>query len=432
MMIFRNSILILLALAFTNVGSRPTNFLASNELNSDSSMEKLWQGTASFKPSLQLQIESNGAVAKTVANPNLMNSGTQIVAMSKFIPTSNIWYLFNREYLYGIPGPANCPPNSPLARIVVRSSQDLGLTWSPETVIAEPNVAAGECKLVDGHAFYDLDSNTWHYISQMLTGLKSSTAVPHTWNINHYTLPGRSPMSRFTADSANPVVKSGQLWSKICGPHKSCPPGTSSEGTPEISFKTNGYYYVTFHGAISTSTVWGYRGAAKTADFHTWLTHSDDPADSNLPDDALWSKQDCAGWKVSWAPTTGCVGGGHASTLVTPSFTYMLIEAPDLSLACTPGQNWVIGLVRAPNVSAGGGSRRLAASGHWQQYEQNPIMNEHNKYPCSIQYQRFFVDGGQVYLTYWTLETIGSTPTGSLDNRTSFFHIAKLTPDASR
>jgi hypothetical protein len=427
-MLMRSSILTLAfaGLLFTNAGSEPTPRHASNRLYADSLVEDLWRGTASFRQILQLQIESNGRVASRVAKPNLMNGGTQIVAMSNWIPKSHTWYLFNREYDYGATQPANCPGSIVPARIVVRASQDQGSSWSPETVIAEPDFAAGECEIVDGHAFYDADKNTWHYISQMQAGLASSVAAPLTWNINHYSLVGRSPMSRFTPDSSNPVVKNGQLWTKICSAGKSCPERTEQEGTPEISFKEKGYFYVTFHGAYGTSPVWGYRGIAKTTDFHTWLTHGDDPADSNLPDDALWSKRDCAGWNVLWNATTGCIGGGHASTLMTPKYTYMLIESADLSLACTAGQNWVVGLVRTPND---GKPQRFVASGHWQQFGQNPLINSHKNYLCSIQYPRFFVDGGKLYLIYWTLATIGSTPSGAVDNQGSYFHVARLESD---
>jgi len=293
-------------------------------------------------------------------------------------------------------------------------------------VIAEPDVAAGECELVDGHAFYDPGTNTWHYISQMYTGKTSSNAVPLTWNINHYSFVGEVPLSRFTADSANPVVKNGQLWSQICGPTKSCPNGTNQEGTPEIIFKLNGYFYVTFHGVFGSNPFWGYRGIAKTADFHRWLTYKDDALDSNLPDDALWSKRDCAGWHIAWSAASGCVGGGHASVLITPSYTYMLIESSDLSLACSAGQNWVIGLVRTPIRTSNVASHYIVETGRWQEFAQNPLINAHNNYPCSIQYPRFFVDRGNLYLSYWTMETVDSTPFSALDDRASFFRILRL------
>ena len=108
------------------------------------------------------------------------------------------------------------------------------------------------------------------------------------------------------------------------------------------------------------------------------------------------------------------------------------INSCDLSLGCTPGQNWVVGLVRMSNVTAQGQAQRFAASGHWEQYGQNPLINARNNYPCSIQYPRFFVDGGQIYMTYWTIATIGSTPIGLPDNRTSFFRILQLNADARK
>jgi hypothetical protein len=422
--------MLFVALLFLGGESWSASFQAGNQLDIDAPAENMWQGTASFKEVRKLQIQSNGPVASTVAAPSLMNSGTQIVAMSNFVPTSKTWYLFNREYVYGAPQTANCPSNFSPSRIVVRSSEDSGETWSPETVIAEPNFSAGECELVDGHAFYDRDTDTWHYISQVRTGLTSSNSAAQSWHINHYTSAGQNPMSRFGADPGNPVVKNGQLWTPICRSSKKCADGVDEEGTPEISFKADGFFYVTFHGASGAAPFWGYRGIAKTTDFHRWLTHADDPADTNLPGDAIWSKRDCADWKVPWKSATGCVGGGHASTLFTPAHTYMLIESSDVSLACTAGQNWVIGLVRTPTSSAKGNSQRFVASGHWEQFRQNPLLNAHNYYACGIQYPRFFVDGKQLYLTYWTIETIGSTPDGLPNNQTSFFRIAQLTSEA--
>jgi len=419
------------ALLFFSAESRSASFQAANQLHLDSAVEGLWRGTASFKQVLKLQIQSNGAVASSVAAPILMDSGTQILAMSNLVPSSKTWYLFNREFFYGAAQPANCSTDASPSRIVVRSSEDSGQTWSPETVIAEPDLSAGECELVDGHAFYDRDTNTWHYISQVWMGFTSSNSAAQSWHINHYTLVGRSPASRFSQDAANPVVRNGQLWAAICGTGHSCAAGIHDEGTPEISFKARGYFYVTFHGISGSSPISGYRGIAKTMDFHKWLTHADDPADTNLPDDAIWSKRDCAHWNVRWQAATGCVGGGHASTLFTPTYTYMLIESSDLSLACTAGQNWVIGLVRTRVSSTKGDSRRFVASGHWEQYGKNPLMNAHNNYACGLQYPRFLVDGNRLYLSYWTIETIGSTPAGLPNNQTSFFRVAQLTSDGN-
>jgi hypothetical protein len=396
----------------------------------DALLEDLWEGKASFKEIKRLQIQTNGPVAPIVSHPTLMDSGTQIFAMSNVDSASQLWYLFNREYFYDAVQPANCPNGVSPSRIVVRSSEDRGDTWSNEVVIAQPNVAAGECEVADGHAFFDAETNTWHYIAQVYFGLASSAAPPNTWHLDHYTLGGRNPMAHFAPDPANPVVKSAQLWDAICGDGNACPAGTREEGTPEISFKTNGDYYVTFHGAYGVNPTWGYRGIAKTSDFHGWRTHADDAADPYLPAGPLWSQRDCASWNVSWSRTTGCIGGGHAGSLVTPAYTYMLIESADLSLSCTPEQNWVIGLVRAPKFSGSGKPQRFVASGHWQQYAKNPLIDSHNHHPCSIQYPRFFVDGSRVYLTYWTIETKGSAPSGALDDRASFLRIAQLVSNA--
>ena len=83
-----NMSLLLAALLVLSGECRAESFQAANQLNTDSPTEDLWRGTATFKEVRKLQIQSNGPVASTVAAPILMNSGTQIVAMSNFVPTS--------------------------------------------------------------------------------------------------------------------------------------------------------------------------------------------------------------------------------------------------------------------------------------------------------------------------------------------------------
>lgn len=406
-----------LALLLLTAGvAQAAAFVAGNELQSDEALDRLWQGTGRFEPILQLQIESNGAVAPSVPHPSAMDLGTQLLAMSDAARARPDWYLFNREYDYGVAQPPNCPANAPLARIVVRVSHDRGRTWSSATVIAEPDVAQGECELVDGHAFYDVPARTWHYLVQMRSGRQTPRGRPETWNINHYSASGPDPMRRFTPDARNPVVLGGQLWRGICAAAGTCPTDTADEGTPEISFKQGGYFYVSFHGAAGNPVIRGYRGAAKTADFHAWITHREDPLDARLPAGPLWSPRDCAAWSVAWY-AGGCIGGGHASTLVTPRYTYLLIEAPDRSLGCTRAQHWPVGLARTPNSGPPPGAPRLASSGHWQQYPGNPLLMQAGEVPCNIQYARFFVDAGQLYLSYWTMADT---------DRQTFLHVARL------
>ena len=355
-------------------------------------MDQLWNRSASFQPFVNMQVQTIPTTG--LAFVDGMDEGTRI------IPANGKWYLFSREYSYA-PNPPQCA--SDFSRIVVRGSADHGKSWSPEVVIAEPNLARGECALADGHAYWDADTGTWHYLVQML---KSDGA----WNIDHFSLQSANPMASFVADLANPVVKGGALWSAICGQGKSCPSGTIDEGTPEISLKTNGLYYVTFHGvnigAGSPQVITGYRGIATTPDFHTWTTSG-----NGLPNDAIWSSRDCQGWNISWSATTGCVGGGDASTLITSQHTYMLIESSDISVGCVAGQNWAIGLVRAPTV---------AASGQWEQLPSNPLMSATNGAPCGVQYPSLFTDSGQVYASYWTLGTTGA------NDPNTYFHIARL------
>ncbi len=364
----------------------------------DRLMDQLWRGAARFSPFVNFQIQT--VPDKGRPFPNGMDQGTQIV------PLNGVWYLFNREFDFA-PRPPQC--QRVFSRIVVRKSTDHGRTWSNEVVIAEPSLEQGECGLADGHAYWDSDTQTWHYLAQMLS-------VSPSWNDDHFTRRGTDPMGRFDPDPGNPVIRRGALWSRICGPEKSCPSDTLDEGTPEIVKKANGFYFVTFHGVRAEGVAHtsngvrprfvGYRGIAKTRDWHTWITD-----DGDLPNDAIWSPRDCRDWKVGWSPETGCVGGGHASTLITQNYTYMLIESADLSLNCTAGQHWVIGLVRA---------RGFKASGEWHQWPSNPLLKSDNGELCAIQYPRLFKDAGSIYLSYWTVG-----PKGGQDPNT-MFHIARL------
>lgn len=164
----------------------------------DRLMDQLWHGTASFRPYISFQIQT---VPDKGRQPffNGMNEGTQIV------PMNGVWYLFNREYDFA-PRPSGCTHD--FSRIVVRKSTDLGHTWSKGVVIAQPNVAEGECALTDGYAYWDSDTQTWHYLSQVL----SSKGI---WNMDHFERQGADPMGAFEPDPGNPVVKGGMIWSRI-------------------------------------------------------------------------------------------------------------------------------------------------------------------------------------------------------------------------
>jgi len=237
--------------------------------------------------------------------------------------------------------------------------------------------------VLDGSTFFDVETRTWHIIAQCRGG-----GGDRRWNLCHYTHNGDSPMSTFLPDKRNPVVAGGELWSRIChGSGKACDPEhTKDEGTPDIVFKRGGYFYVTFHGfnyAARTS----YRGVAKTSDFNNWILSAPD-----LPIDAMLGPENRAAWEPN------CVGAGMSTTLVVGGYQYMAFEAPTKTLICTNGQNWEIGLVRAPASTF-----PSWRSGGWQQFPGNPLLIPTWPGPdsrCEIQYPRWIMDSSGVYLLY--------------------------------
>jgi hypothetical protein len=167
------------------------------------------------------------------------------------------------------------------------------------------------------------------------------------------------------ADAHNPVVTGGSLFSRICaGSGKHCTPGTVDEGTPQIvEIDSAGAFVVTFHGYDygANSAV---RGVARTNDWLNW-----DTAGGGLPNDAIFSKDDCNQWNMPWA-AGGCIGSGEASILRAPSgYMYEIIEATDVSLMCKLDagvQWWPMGLVR---------SRTFAPSPQWEEFGQRGAVS---------------------------------------------------------
>jgi hypothetical protein len=298
------------------------------------------------------------------------------------------WYAFNRE-------PArNLNPKQltkcdlvgrSLLQVVVRKSTDRGVTWSDPVVIAAPSEvesAPDFCEIVDGGAFFDPETDTWHYLGQCLNETSN-------WNLCHYTREGSSPLGLFDRDSANPVVIGGQLWNKICSRNTNlCPVDMRDEGTPQIITKNgDGYFYVTFHGAEYADINIGARGAARTMDFSHWQTVAND-----LPGSAMLSIRDCQQWRANWKDGT-CIGEGAGKILRSGMFDYTLVEAADRTLACRPEQIWVFGLLR---------NSWLGPSGTWQNYPDNPYVRNENRSPvgCSLQYMNLIRDRGELFLEF--------------------------------
>jgi len=82
-----------------------------------------------------------------------------------------------------------------------------------------------------------------------------------------------SPIGAWVVDPKNPVVRSGELWSRICsGNGKHCDVGTAHESTPQIIEKrADGLFLVSFQG-YDVKLKRGVRGVALTPDFATWFT----------------------------------------------------------------------------------------------------------------------------------------------------------------
>lgn len=327
--------------------------------------------------------------ASTFPTPQMDPSLTAMWNVGTYIkPLDGVWYVFYREGFYA-PTPAFCNNIVPLTRIAVRNSTDMGKTWSMPSAVALPgNTTYDNCAALDGAPFYDEETDTWHYLAQCIGNNRR-------WSLCHYARAGRNPMAGlFTPNPKNPVVQGGQLWSRICaGVGKHCTLTMYDEGTPEIVQKANGWFYITFHGWDAPNNR-AARGLARTRDFVTY-----DVQGYDLPDDAIFSPLDCNQWNISWNPKSLCVGGGEGSMVRSGDYFYHLIEAPDGTLNCdvTLGeQNWVLGLLRSPALSA--------RSGEWEQIHFNPAFKPAKKYGCGLQYHRVFRDGDDYFFSMFVLD----------------------------
>lgn len=345
--------------------------------NSLPTLEDFWNGQAFFEFKNKFAFPTEGGDQWAWLGANW---GTDLVVKD------GTWYIFTREFLLRSQKPSYCPGD--VARIVVRQSTDRGRTWGNRTVIIEPSEGKPyECNATDGDAYFDSQTSTWHYLFQCMKR-------DNRWHVCHATKQGNNPLGRFDDNPANPVIKNGDLWKRICDTSsddcyniaKGSPLGyVGDEGTPEIIEKRDDAFYVTFHGYDGLN---GYRGITRTRDFLNWeLVNSD----------AIFDKNDCQVWNVPWK-NPGCIGGGEATVLKDSGFYYMLIEAADTNLFCTENQNWVFGLLRSPNLEAT----------KWENMADNQsaiIFNSQEKQangntvPCGVQYGRLFKDSDkQIYL----------------------------------
>jgi hypothetical protein len=285
------------------------------------------------------------------------------------------WYLFNR-----VERPGTCPSGEPRLGVQVRESRDRGATWSAPVIVLDPTPgSAWSCAASDGDAFYDEARGKWLYLFQCKPDGGG-------WNGCYAERAGRSPMGPFAANTENPVIRAGDLWGAICDAEDDCGHRTVvDEGTFNVFDYDGRYFWISFHGSDG---VHGYRGIAKTPDFGRGSYVVDRP-DEGVPSDGILDAGDAVGFQEQWAPS-GPIGAGAGTIVHERDHLYTLNEFPDISLRCTNGQNWDLGMFRSDST----------ASVHWEPFPRgNPIVAssrapETNGQPlgCNVLYPTLFRD----------------------------------------
>jgi hypothetical protein len=301
------------------------------------------------------------------------------------------WYLFNRVTLA-----EDCPGRGPKLGTQVRASTDRGATWSAPTPILSPTPGTPwACAATDGDAVYDASAGTWRYVFQCLDEGRG-------WSGCYAERHASTPLGRFAPPSAamNPAIPSGALWGPICDdPGDRCtqPPGSPrfvDEGTYDVLPAPDGGWWVGFHGTDGTH---GVRGVARTTTFRAGDWQVDGAG--GTPTDAILTAADAAGWRETWR-AGGPIGAGAGSMLLEDGWYYQVGEFADVSLGCTRGQAWDLGLFRTRQLS----------STSWEQYPAgNPLVYSSRapgdaveSGPCNVQYPDLFRDPstGVTYLMY--------------------------------
>jgi hypothetical protein len=318
-------------------------------------MDDLWDGRAQFNPIAKVNFPFNA--------DGYIGSANQVVAVN------GVWYAILRRQ-YNVTSPI-C--DGVRVDQVIMSSRYKGKTWSGPYTIVQANSQV--CQYTDGSIYYDAQTNQWIALTQCLMTADSK------WNMCAFTQAGADPTAgAWFGNPSNPVVRGGSLWSRICQESGKCPTSVSDEGTPHILTKRNGFYYVSFHGFLNPR---GFRGMAKTMDFVNYVTSAPD-----LPSGPIYDDSTCN------PIIPGCIGGGHASMLGSPNYTYMLIEAPTRTLICEKDQSWTFVLARTSNL--------YQSQPGWSHFQNKSFLVNQLKSPigCHVAYANLFVDNGQIFMTF--------------------------------
>lgn len=269
-----------------------------------------------------------------------------------------------------------------------RKSTDKGLTWSLPIKVIEPTAGTPWSRMAtDGDFYYDATTNKWRCLFQSL-------AESGGWTCSYVERQGKDPMGIFSTPSNfnNPAINGQEIWNQIANrPDKNCVKLSGGkikqifdEGTPEIIFQSGSTFYITFHGAAWVgSSIYGFRGIAKTDDFQTYI-----PA----AQDCILSAYDSNKWNVAWQGdlngNAGSIGVGASTCLKEGAHWYTLAEGADKSLLGTDGQNWTFGLLRSPTVT----------STTWENWSNNPVSTfAPHKLLLEWQYARLFKDDNVTY-----------------------------------
>jgi hypothetical protein len=339
------------------------------------------------------------------------------------------WYLFTRKVQWGDArclGPRGM--NDTLGT-EVRRSTDHGATWSAPVDVVLP--AAGtpwSCAATDGDVVYDAAADRWRFLMQCLDDTPDDG-----WNGCYLERAGRDPLGPFAPAAGDPVVvRGGDLWNRICDAAAddcSAIPGAPrrvfDEGTFDIVHHDGTFWWVGFHGYDGSWGGRGYRGLAKTSDFRSWIAGD---RSQGVPADAIFDYRDTLGWRAAWGAAP-IIGGGAARTIREAPYWYMLVEAADVNLGCTPGQNWHLGLLRSDDLTATSwepfpAGNPVVYSSTVPEVESPPGSGSWVCRPCNVQYGGMFRDPGTGgYWLQYTRETEAPEHLG--------IHLYQLVPRAN-
>lgn len=317
------------------------------------------------------------------------------------------WYWFYRT----IVNPPGCSV-FPSSGTVVRRSTDRGRTWGPVARVVTPEPGTPwACDATDGDAHWD--GAQWFYLFQC----RSDPAAPgpwgELWNICAARNPSPDPtLGTWVPVSAEPVMGDYpggyNPFVEICDqPADDCsrlaggPGRVGQPGTPSMFTVPSepGWAFVDLH-AVDPGGL-QYQSIVKTRDFRTFVATG-----TNLPGDAIFDRDDVAGWRE---PVPGWhsrqIGGGGGAVVRSPSdgMYYNLVEASDGPGGCVLASAMDLGLLRASSPAATTWSQPNRPG------RENPVFYSQQPDPseevyslrCSPSYSGMLVDPGSGETYAW-------------------------------